>query len=337
MRPPAAARRPAVARLRAAGARADRPHQHDASSPSPGVGINPHHGTPANPARDARAAPRIPGGSTSGGAVSVATGAAWVGARLRHRRLDPHPGRAARLVGFKNTARLTPTRRRAAAVDHAGHRLRDDALGARRDRCCTRSWPRARVDARPRPAGRLPPGRAAHAACSTAWTPTVARAFERSLRRLRDAGARIEEIALPELARAGSDQGHRRLRGGRELGLAPQAAGRAQATATTRACAPRIRRGAGMKAARLHRPACMRAQRLDRPHGGGAARLRRPAVAHRADRRAAHRPGRARRRATTRSSSASTPCCCATPASSTCSTAARSRCPAMRPANSRSA
>ena len=43
-----------------------------------GVGINPHHGTPANPAT-ARLdpTPRIPGGSTSGGAVSVAAGAAW--------------------------------------------------------------------------------------------------------------------------------------------------------------------------------------------------------------------------------------------------------------------
>ena len=75
-----------------------------------GVGINPHHGTPANPATAALdPTPRIPGGSTSGGAVSVATGAAWAAwaptpaARSASRR------RCNGIVGFKSTARLVPT------------------------------------------------------------------------------------------------------------------------------------------------------------------------------------------------------------------------------------
>ena len=42
-----------------------------------GVGINPHHGTPANPADPAHA--RVPGGSSSGAAVSVALGLAEAG------------------------------------------------------------------------------------------------------------------------------------------------------------------------------------------------------------------------------------------------------------------
>jgi aspartyl-tRNA(Asn)/glutamyl-tRNA(Gln) amidotransferase subunit A len=66
----------AVARLRAAGATlAGRTNMVEFAFS--GVGINPHYGTPVNPA-DAAVA-RIPGGSSSGAAVSVATGAALAG------------------------------------------------------------------------------------------------------------------------------------------------------------------------------------------------------------------------------------------------------------------
>ncbi|MFM7330336.1 MAG: amidase family protein, partial [Brachymonas sp.] len=46
-----------------------------------GMGVNPHFGTPVNPLALAvdPATPRIPGGSSSGAAVSVASGAAVVG------------------------------------------------------------------------------------------------------------------------------------------------------------------------------------------------------------------------------------------------------------------
>ena len=67
----------AVARLRRAGA-ALMGRTNMSEFAFSGVGINPHHGTPGNPAtRRVDAVPRIPGGSTSGGGVSVATGAAW--------------------------------------------------------------------------------------------------------------------------------------------------------------------------------------------------------------------------------------------------------------------
>ncbi len=66
-----------------------------------GIGINPHHGTPVNPCDPQT--PRIPGGSSSGAAVSVALG-------VCHAALGSDTGGSIRipaalcgLVGFKNT------------------------------------------------------------------------------------------------------------------------------------------------------------------------------------------------------------------------------------------
>ena len=102
---PAAADCPAVARLRAAGA-ALTGHTNLTEFAFSGVGINPHHGTPANAATALLdPTPRIPGGSTSGGAVTVAAGAAWAALGSDTRRFDPRARGAARLVGFKNTRR----------------------------------------------------------------------------------------------------------------------------------------------------------------------------------------------------------------------------------------
>jgi aspartyl-tRNA(Asn)/glutamyl-tRNA(Gln) amidotransferase subunit A len=81
---PAATDSPAVARLRQAGGVLIG-HTNLTEFAFSGVGINPHHGTPANVATAALdAQPRIPGGSTSGGAVSV-----WPAARpgLRSARI----------------------------------------------------------------------------------------------------------------------------------------------------------------------------------------------------------------------------------------------------------
>ncbi|HMC16207.1 MAG TPA: amidase family protein, partial [Albitalea sp.] len=106
---PAGADCPAVARLRQAGA-ALTAHTNMTEFAFSGVGINPHHGTPAN-AATARldAVPRIPGGSTSGGAVSVASGAAWAALGSDTGGSIRIPAALQGLVGFKNTARLTPT------------------------------------------------------------------------------------------------------------------------------------------------------------------------------------------------------------------------------------
>lgn len=68
-----------------------------------GVGLNPHFGTPANPFD--RATGRIPGGSTSGGAVSVADGMAAGAIGTDTGGSCRIPAALSGLVGFKPTAR----------------------------------------------------------------------------------------------------------------------------------------------------------------------------------------------------------------------------------------
>ncbi len=72
-----------------------------------GVGINPHFGTPANPRSPGLA--RVPGGSSSGAAVSVATGSAFVGLGSDTGGSIRIPAALNGIVGFKPTARLVPT------------------------------------------------------------------------------------------------------------------------------------------------------------------------------------------------------------------------------------
>jgi len=106
---PAAADAPAVKRLREAGA-ALLGRTNMSEFAFSGVGINPHFGTPVNAALAARSGePRIPGGSTSGGAVSVASGAAWAALGSDTGGSIRIPAALQGLVGFKSTARLVPT------------------------------------------------------------------------------------------------------------------------------------------------------------------------------------------------------------------------------------
>jgi aspartyl-tRNA(Asn)/glutamyl-tRNA(Gln) amidotransferase subunit A len=196
-RPPALADCPAVARLRSAGA-ALIARSNMSEFAFSGVGINPHHGTPANPATlSLDRQPRIPGGSTSGGAVSVAVGAAYVALGSDTGGSIRIPAALQGLVGFKNTARLTPT---------------DGAipLSTTLDTVCaiTRSVRDAVLlheilAARPvRPEPR--PVAALRLAIPTTLMRegldgTVGPAFERAVEVLRAAGARIDEIPLAEL------------------------------------------------------------------------------------------------------------------------------------------
>ncbi len=95
----------AVSRLRAAGA-AITGLTNMSEFAFSGVGINPHHGTPRNPA-DAQVA-RIPGGSSSGAAVSVALGLAVAGLGSDTGGSIRIPAALCGLVGFKNTQARTP-------------------------------------------------------------------------------------------------------------------------------------------------------------------------------------------------------------------------------------
>lgn len=71
-----------------------------------GVGINPHYGTPVNPA-DSKVA-RIPGGSSSGAAVSVAAGICVAGIGSDTGGSIRIPAALCGLVGFKPTMRRVP-------------------------------------------------------------------------------------------------------------------------------------------------------------------------------------------------------------------------------------
>jgi aspartyl-tRNA(Asn)/glutamyl-tRNA(Gln) amidotransferase subunit A len=195
---------PAVARLRAAGALL-LGHSNLTEFAFSGVGINPHFGTPANPAAAALdSEPRIPGGSTSGGAVSVASGAARAALGSDTGGSIRIPAALQGLVGFKNTARLTPTEgciplsktldTVCAVTRTVGDAVRvHEVLAARPLVLEARSLSQWRL-ALPR------------TLMLDALEPAVATAFERALSTLRAAGASIEEIDLPLLAEAASLQ-----------------------------------------------------------------------------------------------------------------------------------
>ncbi|MDP9909267.1 Asp-tRNA(Asn)/Glu-tRNA(Gln) amidotransferase A subunit family amidase [Variovorax boronicumulans] len=161
-----------------------------------GVGVNPHHGTPANVSDTAT--PRIPGGSSSGAAISVASGAAFIGLGSDTGGSIRIPAALNGIVGFKNTARLTPA---------------DGALplSTTLDTVCamTRSVRDAVTAHEILSARQVTPGSAPLSAYRLAVVknvflddlePAVATAFERTLATLRATGARIQEIELPELA-----------------------------------------------------------------------------------------------------------------------------------------
>lgn len=95
----------AVARLRAAGAALVGKTQMTEFAFS-GVGINPHGGTPVNPADSTVA--RIPGGSSSGAAVSVALGLAVAGLGSDTGGSIRIPAALCGLVGFKGTQARVP-------------------------------------------------------------------------------------------------------------------------------------------------------------------------------------------------------------------------------------
>ena len=199
--PPATHDSPAVARLRAAGAAlVGRTNMSEFAFS--GVGVNPHHGTPPNPA-DPKT-PRIPGGSSSGCAVSVATGAAFVGLGSDTGGSIRIPAALCGIVGFKNTARLTPTDGAlplSTTLDTVCAMTRSvrDAILAHEilaERTVTRSD-------KPLSSMRFA---VARTSMLDALDPTVATAFERSLKTLRDSGARIEEIALEPIRDLGTIQ-----------------------------------------------------------------------------------------------------------------------------------
>lgn len=102
--PPAAADAPIVARLREAGAvLVGRTNMVEFAFS--GLGLNPHYGTPVNPV----APDRVPGGSTSGGAVSVTGDMAVIALGSDTGGSIRIPASCCGIVGFKPTASRVST------------------------------------------------------------------------------------------------------------------------------------------------------------------------------------------------------------------------------------
>ena len=192
--PPALADCSAVMRLRSSGAVFTK-RTNMVEFAFSGVGINPHYGTPINPA-DSKI-DRIPGGSSSGAAVSVATGAAVVGLGSDTGGSIRIPAALCGIVGFKSTARLVPTTGAvplSTSLDTAcalTRSVRDavtvhEILAART----------VRLAGKPLSSCRLA---VARTQLQDGLDNTVAAAFEHSLRVLRQAGTHIEEIELSEI------------------------------------------------------------------------------------------------------------------------------------------
>ncbi len=102
--PPAAADAPVVRRLRAAGAVVIA-KTNMSEFAFTGLGINPHYGTPGNPADRAR----IPGGSSSGAAVAAADGMCEIAIGSDTGGSVRVPAALCGIVGFKPSKQRIPT------------------------------------------------------------------------------------------------------------------------------------------------------------------------------------------------------------------------------------
>ena len=184
----------AVRRLRAAGA-ALTGRTNMTEFAFSGVGINPHFGTPSNPTDHSVA--RIPGGSSSGAAVSVALGLCVAALGSDTGGSIRIPAALNGLTGFKSTQRRVP-------LDGALplSRTLDTACAMARSVTDCLRIDSVLADQPLRPAA-VPAASLRFAVPQTLLLdelePEVGEAFEQALRVLRNAGASVEEIPLHEL------------------------------------------------------------------------------------------------------------------------------------------
>ncbi len=195
--PPATQDAPVVARLRAAGAIImGRTNMVEFAMGTPGT--NAHYGTPKNPWD--RATGRIPGGSTSGGAVSVSDGMAAAALGTDTAGSVRLPAGLCGLAGFKPTARRVTDRGifpLARSLDSVGPLAPSVACCALVDAIFAGETPPALG---PRPLQGLRLALPRHLVLDD-MDDVVAATFQGALSKLSAAGALVTEIDFAELAR----------------------------------------------------------------------------------------------------------------------------------------
>ena len=165
-----------------------------------GIGINPHYGTPKGAWQ--RGAGHIPGGSSSGAAVSIVD-------RMAYGALGTDTGGSCRIpAAYNGIVGYKPTQRRVPLDGGVPLSFTLDSFGplANTVQCC------ATLDAvladEPMPVLRQRPIRGMHFAVPTTVAlddldAAVAKTFERALETLSRAGAQIERIEMPEFLDVG--------------------------------------------------------------------------------------------------------------------------------------
>jgi aspartyl-tRNA(Asn)/glutamyl-tRNA(Gln) amidotransferase subunit A len=189
--PPAATDAPVVRRLRAAGAVIVAKTNMSEFAFS-GVGMNPHYGTPGNPADRGR----VPGGSSSGAAVTAADHMCEIAIGTDTGGSCRIPAALCGIVGYKPSKQRVPTDGAfplSFTLDSIGPLARSVADCARGDAVLA-----GEEDASLKPASvaglRLGVPRGF---LSTEWDNTVGTRFGAARKKLMDAGARITDEAMP--------------------------------------------------------------------------------------------------------------------------------------------
>jgi aspartyl-tRNA(Asn)/glutamyl-tRNA(Gln) amidotransferase subunit A len=191
---PAAADAPAVARLRRAGfVVIGRTNMTEFAYS--GIGINPHYGTPKGAWQ--RGTGHVPGGSSSGAAVSVVDG-------MAHGALGTDTGGSCRIpAAYNGIVGFKPTQRRVPLDGAVPLSFTLDSIGplARTVDCCAvldavlANKPMTPLQPRPIKGMRLA---VPNTVALDDLEEAVAKTFERALEKLAREGASIERIAVPE-------------------------------------------------------------------------------------------------------------------------------------------
>jgi len=162
-----------------------------------GLGLNPHYGTPANPFD--RKLGRIPGGSSSGAAVSVTDGMACGAVGTDTGGSCRIPAALCGIVGFKPTARRVPqggTFPLSTTLDSIGPLAPTS--------CCCAALDAVLAGEAPRPLESLPLAGLRFAVpqsyVMSDLDASVRADFARACAQLAQAGARLGDVALRELA-----------------------------------------------------------------------------------------------------------------------------------------